>query len=274
MSRRVHDAVARRYNSESGIIAAKNRLFFERLRERLSGVAGPVRVLDLGVGDGALLARLAEEGLAVTMTGLDVSPAMLEKAVARVPLTPVLARVEEASRHLPATAFDLVLAHFVLAYVPAATLFAEARRLLAPHGRLSVVATTTAGGAPYYAALDKHFRRGWHPLKRAIGWAADHALARAHIPADGAALTRAAEAAGLAVVARETLHMPVRFDTPRDAYRFGIDEGWAVGILALPLPLWFTQAIARWGLAQCDYPFEVTQVIEILEIGLAGEAEA
>jgi SAM-dependent methyltransferase len=274
MSRRVHDAVARRYNSESGIIGEKNRLFFERLRTRLGRVPGPVRVLDLGVGDGALLARLAAEGLPVVMTGLDVSPAMLAKAAGRVPMTPVLARAEESSHHLPAGAFDLVLAHFVLAYVPAAALFREARQLLAPGGRLSVVATTTAGGAPFYAQLDKHFRSGWHPGRRAIGWAADRALARAHIPSGGEALAREAEAAGLAVLARETLAMPVRFDTPADAYRFGIDEGWAVGFMAVPLPLSFMQAVVRWGLAQCDYPFEVTQVIEVMEFGLAGEGVA
>ena len=57
----------------------------------------------------------------------------------------------------------------------------------------------------------------------------------------------------------------------RGAYRFGIEEGWAVNILAVPgVPLSVAKAVARYGLRQCEYPFKVTQVIEIFEAGPAG----
>jgi ubiquinone/menaquinone biosynthesis C-methylase UbiE len=273
MSRRVHDAVARHYNSDDGIIAAKNRIVLEALMRRFSGRETPLRVVDLGVGDGALLERLQALSPPLAMTGVDISPAMLRRAAERVPLTTVLASAEHAAAHLSAGRFDLVLAHFILAYVPAPALLAQARALLAPGGVLSVAATTTEGGAPYYATLDRHFRRARHPLKRLIGWAADRALSHSHMPADANALRRDLESAGLEVLTHQTLRFPVVFDTPQAAYRFGIEEGWAVNVLAVPgVPLPLAKAVARYGLRQCDYPFTVTQMIEIFEAGPAGAA--
>jgi len=270
MSLRVHDDVARQYNSDDGIIAAKNQAVLEGLTQRYRHHGAPLRVADLGVGDGAQLQMLATLGLPLTMTGLDVSPAMLRLAAQRVPLTTVLAPAERAAAHLPHQAFDLVLAHFVLAYVPPRALLREVRQLLAPGGVLSLAATVTEGGAPFYDALETTFRRSWNPLRRVIAWAADRALARSHMPADFAAMEADLQACGLTCLVRRTLRMPVRFDTPQQAYRFGIEEGWAVNILAVPgVPLGVAKWFARWGLDQCRYPFEVTQVVEILEVGVA-----
>lgn len=266
MSRRVHDSVARHYNSGGGIIAAKNRIVAERLAARWQGRTEPLRVVDLGVGDGALLAHLSAQGLPMQMTGVDVSPAMLREAGQRVPLTTLEARAEEADRHLPHGSYDLVLAHFILAYVRPEKLFPVAHRLLAPGGVLSLATTVIDGGQAYLDALDRHFRRTRHPGKRLIAWAADRALARSYMPADGAAVEAGIREAGLVVERRDTLRAEVRFASPRDAYRYGIEEGWAVNILAVPfVPLRLAQAVAMWGLNQCDYPFEVAPKVEIVE---------
>jgi len=271
MSRRLHDAVARHYNSSDGIIGAKNRVVYEALAARFSDHSGPIRVVDLGVGDGALLEQLQALPQPLAMTGLDISSAMLRRAAERVPLSVVLGSAEEAASHLPAGAFDLVLAHFILAYVRPQALLEQVRLLLSPVGVLSLTATTTEGGAPFYEALDKYFHRTRHPLKRLIGWAADRALASSHMPSDGAELQRRIDDAGLRVLSRQTLHVPVVFETPEAAYRFGIEEGWAVNILAVPgVPLSVANAVARYGLRQCEYPFKVTQVIEIFEAGPPG----
>lgn len=273
MSRRVHDAVALHYNSLDGIIAAKNRVVVESLSQRWCQRRMPLRVADLGVGDGALLDQLRVLPTPLVMTGLDISPAMLRIAATRVPLTPVLASADAAAAHLPAGGFDLVLAHFILAYVRPRVLLEQAGRLLAPGGVLSLVSTTTEGGDPFYAALEKHFRRSRHPLRRLIGWAADRALANSYMPADFHALRAEIDASGLQVLSRRTLRVPLVFDAPAAAYRFGIEEGWAVNILAVPgVPLFAAKALARYGLRTCDYPFMVTQVIEILDVGQAAGA--
>lgn len=268
MSRRVHDAVARGYNSDSGIIAEKNRRVAASLAQCLAARAGSIETVDLGVGDGAMLAQLRDAGIPSRMTGLDVSPAMLRIAAARLPINALEVPAEQALRVLPAGAFDLVLAHFIFAYVSRAALLEQARALLAPRGVLSLATTTEEGGAPFHAGLKRHFRDSRHPLKRAIAWAADRALADSKVPKTFAELEQDIARAGMVIRKRETMRVPVTFAGPDDAYRFGIDEGWAANILDMPwVPLSLARGIAKWGVRQAGYPFNFTHVVEMLEIG-------
>ena len=65
------------------------------------------------------------------------------------------------------------------------------------------------------------------------------------------------------------------FHSADDAYRFGVVEGWAAGMLAVPgVPLGLAQAIVRWGTRQYEYPFEFTHVTEIVDAGRAAEHQA
>ena len=272
MRRRVHDAVARGYNSTEGIIAAKNEIVGQALRERWAKRRDQLRVADLGVGDGALLERMQAMEVPLRMTGLDVSPAMLRLAASRVPMTAVQGYAEHALRYLAAGQFDLVLAHFILAYVPRPALLEQARGLLAPGGVLSIVTSTKEGGAPFFELLDRRFRGQGNPLRRFIGWAADRALARSTVPGDFAEIAADIKAADLVVLSRRTLRSTKVFNTPDEAYRFGVDAGWGAGFFAvLGLPMGIGRSIARWGVNQCDYPFKFTHVTEIIEIGRACE---
>ena len=275
MSRRVHDAVARGYNSSDGIIAAKNKIVFQALSERWAKREDELRVADLGVGDGALLEQMQAMQVPLRMTGLDVSPAMLRLATSRVPMTPVQGYAEHALEYLAARQFDLVLAHFILAYVPRRALLEQARGLLAPGGVLSIVTSTKEGGAPFYEALDRHFRGRGNPLRRFIGWAADRALARSNVPRDFAEMAVDIQAAGLVVLSRRTLRSTRVFATPEEGYSFGVNEGWGAGFMAVPgVPVSIVRSIALWGIRQCDYPFKFTHVTEMVEIGRAGEHAA
>ena len=270
MSQRAHDAVAAGYNSGSGIIADKNRAVAAQLGERLRLRAGPLAAADLGVGDGAMLAQLAALGLPLNMTGLDVSPAMLRLAAERVALKTVHAPAQQAREVLPAAAFDVVLAHFILAYVDRHTLLAQARGLLAPGGVLSLVTTTEEGGGPFFEGLDRFFLKSRNPLKRAMGRLCQRGIAQSHVPQSFASLEADIRAAGLVVLRRDTMRQHITFNNAEEAYRFGIDEGWAANFLTTPgVPVRAGKALARWGTRQATYPFSFTHVIEMLEIGKA-----
>jgi ubiquinone/menaquinone biosynthesis C-methylase UbiE len=95
-------------------------------------------VLDLGCGDGALAARIAEHGAKVT--GLDPSPTALERARRRYPDLELAAPGPDGALPFPDAAFDLLTCVNVLQHVAdTQRLLSEARRVLSPGGTLAVV---------------------------------------------------------------------------------------------------------------------------------------
>ncbi len=125
----------------------------------LAGASAPLRVVDIGCGDGrdALwLARLGHSVLAV-----DPSPAMVERAGAlqqeteeQLSLAYSLGDAPSVLREAGESAFDLVLSHGVIMYQddPAAFV-AEHLKLLRPMGVLSLLAKN-AEGLVYRAAQE------------------------------------------------------------------------------------------------------------------------
>lgn len=112
--------------------------FFERLMRR--GLARPgMRALDLATGTGYLGRGLAQRGLVVT--GLDVSPPMIEAARALdaaqgISLDYVVGKAEETG--LPDERFDLVTAACCWHWFDRPQATAEALRLLKPGGWLVI----------------------------------------------------------------------------------------------------------------------------------------
>lgn len=278
---RIHDAVAQGYNSQGGIIGRKNDTVLHMLAQRLqdhgsrssstagSGDAGsPLDVLDLGVGDAALLSQLQQLPHPLRFTGLDISPAMLAAASARLPLKAVLAPAQDAEHHLQTQSFDWVLAHFILAYVPLRDVLQQAHKLLKPGGVLSLVSSTHLGTSPLLAANRRCFELSPWPWMRWTGRAIDRAVQASHVPRSLDDIEQACLAQGMRLERSHTLRDPICFENVHDAYRFFITEGWGVNILAQcphwPAPL--TKAMLLWGLRQYRYPICWVHTTEVLEI--------
>ena len=115
------------------------RTMVRRVRE-----ARPANVLDLGCGPGRYLAALRKALPVSDLTGADLSPFMLELARDRLATTPGIRLVHGDACELPFedASFEAITATHFFGHLPkaeAATALAEARRLLAPGGRLFVV---------------------------------------------------------------------------------------------------------------------------------------
>lgn len=182
----------------------------------------PVRVLDLGMGTGLFLARVAALlGDRVVPFGVGVSEKMIDRARRRVPgLTAAVDSAANLDAHFPGQAFDLVCTHCVTGFVP--------MRVLAPliHARLddggcwSFVGGTLAG----FPALQK---KADAKVVRWLGGgsppAADEVVCN---PADRAEVVRTLEASGFAVRACEVFEPKVEFPDFARFMEFAYRGGW------------------------------------------------
>ena len=117
----------------------------EVLRRQTSALGEPVRVLDVGGGDGMDALPLASAGHDVTI--VDPSQAWLDEAQRRADAAGAsITTLRGGLDDLPDGEWDLVLCHFVLRYRPAdAGDVATLARRLRPGGRLSVMDVNPAG---------------------------------------------------------------------------------------------------------------------------------
>jgi ubiquinone/menaquinone biosynthesis C-methylase UbiE len=114
------------------------------------------RVLDVGCGAGAALAPAAE--LAASAVGVEISPAMAERACAAAPSAEV--RVGDAtSLEFDDGSFDVVLSAFTVFFMPDPTAaLTEWRRVLTPGGR--IVLSTWGTPDPRWE-FERQIRRGY-----------------------------------------------------------------------------------------------------------------
>ena len=124
--------------------AGKERAVLAALVNALRGQAPP-RLLDLGCGPGRALRRIGEGLRRVSQTGIDLSPYLLDIAERQVATlrTPVrLVHGDVTQLPFEDAAFDAICASHVIGHLPREAAFAamaEARRVLAPGGRLYLI---------------------------------------------------------------------------------------------------------------------------------------
>jgi predicted TPR repeat methyltransferase len=122
------------------------------------------RAIDLGCGTGLAAAAFAKE--VDEITGIDLSPGMIEQARATGLYTALdIADMVEGLRQRPQTSADLILAADAMVYVPdLKPVLLEAARVLAPGGLLAFTVETHGGdgviigGGLRYAHAASHVR--------------------------------------------------------------------------------------------------------------------
>lgn len=143
--RKIYDTMAPRYDDAMAVV---ERSFLDDGRRWACGqVSG--RVLEIAVGTGRNLAHFPE---GVELTGIELSPGMLERAQARARVHPSRVDLRLGDAHHLTFAdgsFDTVVATLALCSIPDdRAAVAEMARVLRPGGRLFLldhVASTTRG---------------------------------------------------------------------------------------------------------------------------------
>lgn len=176
--RRVWDKSAPTYDRQ---ISFFDRIWFTGGRDWLTSRASG-RVLEVAVGTGLNLRRY-EPG--VELTGIDLSPAMLDLARARAARHGRAVELQQGdAAHLPFgdASFDSVVCCLALCSIPSPTAaVAEMWRVLVPGGRLLLLDHVASTAAPLRAAqwlfergsirfAGEHFTRRQLPLVQAAGF--------------------------------------------------------------------------------------------------------
>ncbi len=110
------------------------------LAAAVAGIPAP-SVLEIGPGPGGLAVELARRHAGLRLTGLDIDPAMVERAAVRARREGLDERVafvvgDVAALPFPDASFDLVTSSFSVHHWPNAVAgFTEIRRVLRPDGR-------------------------------------------------------------------------------------------------------------------------------------------
>jgi len=185
---------------EASLVPAIFERYARDLVERARPIGASHRILDLGCGTG-IIARVLHEclGGAASIVGVDVNPAMIQKARS---IAPELDFREGNAMALPFAdaSFDLVLCQEMLQFVSDRTVaLGEVRRVLSPGGRF-IVSTWRP--------------RSEQPLHDALGRVAERHLGRSNDKRwslDGAALGRSLTEAGFLHVQVETVSLLEHF---------------------------------------------------------------
>jgi ubiquinone/menaquinone biosynthesis C-methylase UbiE len=211
--------------------------------------AGPLRVLDVGMGTGMFLVKLKALGNGqVQPYGLDLAEQMLAEARRKVP--DLVAEVDDAANldaHFPGQTFDLVSSHFITGFVPLRLLAPKVWGRLEEGGHWSLVGGTLAGYPALQAKANSRFLR-W--LSGAGTRKIDDVVCN---PADQAEAVRTLEAHGFEVCAAETFEPALRFRDFDEFMEFAYTGGWLTPLIEAT-GLHRAGAFKRWLLNRFVFP--------------------
>jgi len=167
--RAVYRRYARHYDLYFGKVFHQGR----KLAIEQMGILPGQHVLEVGVGTGLSLPEYPE---GVRVTGIDLSPEMIEGATARVEALGIpgvdLHEMDASAMDFPDASFDHVVAMYVLSVAPEPErVIAEMRRVCKPGGRLYIV-----NHFRHSNLLISGLERAMAPLSRLLGFRPDFAL--------------------------------------------------------------------------------------------------
>jgi ubiquinone/menaquinone biosynthesis C-methylase UbiE len=127
---------------EAVVAAGIDALYQEAVDEVAAVLTEGERVIEVGCGEGQLTARLAERLPSCSVVGIDLSPAMIRRAIARNPRLPNLEFREADALSLPFAddEFSMALAVATIKHWPDRLRgVQEMVRVLVPGGKLAIV---------------------------------------------------------------------------------------------------------------------------------------
>ncbi len=256
-----HYATANRFGS----ISESHKQAISQIKRANLGLKPHYKVLDLGVGNGAFLQQLRQNMPLADFTGIDISMEMLKHAREALPLTTIETSATEASNCLPHHSQDLVLAHFINAYIPINTLFNEANLLTRANGHFSLI-TTTYDSFPIAQQQLASFIAEETLLSSIVGHYYKAIVKNTTVAASEEDLLRTFAEHQFQVVEHQRLHIPITLNNIDELAVFGIEGTWFLNSLSIRmLPKTFLiQRLKRLFSKIFTFPYQDTHIIDIV----------
>lgn len=263
----MYNEIAGHYETANrfGSISQSHHIAIEQIQKEHLGSQPHYNVLDLGVGNGAFLAKLKPYMPNANFTGIDISQQMLKLAEKRLPLTLIECSATEASHHLPHHSQDLVLAHFVNAYIPIHTLFHEASLLARNKGHFSLITTTYESFPVAQQFLAKFIAQGTI-LSSVVGHYYKAMVKNTTVASGLDELTHVFEQHRFKVIEHQRLEIPIVLKNIDELALFGIEGTWFLNSISMRmLPKNFLiQRLKRFFGQIFTFPYEDTHIIDIV----------
>ncbi len=248
-----------------GAISESHYCAIEQMKAYHLGMKPNFKVLDLGVGSGTFLQKLLQVMPKADFTGIDVSSEMLKQAKQSIPLTTIEASVAEVNRFLPPHSQDLVLAHFINAYIPIDNLFDVAKLMTRANGYYSMI-TTTYDSFPSAQQQLAEFISHDSILSSVVGHYYKSIVKNTTVAANSNELMQAFKQHQFEVLDHRRLEIPITLNNIDELALFGIEGTWFLNSLSIRmLPKYFLiQRLKRLFCKIFTFPYHDTHIIDVV----------
>ena len=264
----IYNSVASQYATADcfGSITKSHQIAIQQIKNSsiIEGCSD-MNVLDLGVGDGAFLRKIKNLYPSATLTGIDISGEMLKQARKDLFLKTIEASAAQASQFLPLNSQDLILAHFINAYVPIPILFKQAEMLTRINGHFSMI-TTTYDSFPVAQQYLADFISSESLLSSIVGHYYKAVVKNTTVASGEEELLQALRKHKFTILEHHRLRIPVTLNNIDELALFGIEGTWFLNSLSIRmLPRKFLlQRIKRLFNTIFTFPYQDTHVIDIV----------
>jgi ubiquinone/menaquinone biosynthesis C-methylase UbiE len=248
-----------------GAISKSHTIAIEQMQKFYLGMKPHYKILDLGVGDGTFLKKLHKVMPMAEFTGIDVSSEMLRHAKEALPLVTIECSAAHANKFLPPHSQDLILAHFINAYIPINVLFNEANLLTRATGHFSMI-TTTYDSFPVAQQQLAEFISQDSVLSSVVGHYYKSVVKNTTVAANEEELMLAFEHHQFQVIAHQRLEIPITIHHIDELAHFGIEGTWFLNTLSIRmLPKNFLlERLKRLFNKIFTFPYHDTHIIDVV----------
>jgi hypothetical protein len=190
---------------------------------------------------------------------------MLSKAKALLDCKVYQGDIASASKLIGKQDFDLILAHFVCAYVPASTILKECKFLMSYQAQISIVTNTTASFSKMHLIFDK-MRASANPFNQLIGHHIKKTLKKVFVPKSLDDLKLVFAENGMKISESSIVDIKINLKTEQEVFDFFVEGSWFASGLAHPLvpKKVFHNVIRRLIHEHLSLPYEDTLQVAIV----------